>query len=167
MEIRIARPEEFETLGQITVTAYRHLHADMSLGAYENELGAVSARAADSQVLVAVDDSGEVLGGVTYVPDASRTMSEFSDPEAAGVRMLAVRPDRQGIGIGRALTQACITLARDDGRRRVILHSTEVMAVARRLYGRLGFVEGPELDIWIRRDGDEPLRLIAFVLALS
>lgn len=162
----MVRPEEFETLGRITVGAYRDLHGGATLGAYEDQLLAVPARASDSVVLVAVDDAGDLLGGVTYVPDANRVMSEFSDPDAGGMRMLAVRPDRQGAGVGRALTEACVERARDGGRQRMILHSTEVMATARRMYGRMGFVETPELDIWVTRDGEDPFRLIAFALAL-
>jgi ribosomal protein S18 acetylase RimI-like enzyme len=168
MEIRVVGPEEFEQLGWITVAAYRHLHGDAPLGDYEVQLRAVSARAADSVVLVAVDDAGDLLGGVTYVPDSGRAMSEFSDPEAAGIRMLAVRPDRQGTGVGRALTEECIRRARSDGRPRVVLHSTDVMVVARRMYERMGFVEAPELDVYLgeRPYAKEGLRLIAFVLAL-
>jgi len=166
MEIRVVQPEELEALGRITVEAYRHLNGGAPLGPYEDQLRAAAGRAADSIVLVALDDAGDLLGGVTYVPDADRAMSEFTDPQAAGIRMLAVRPDRQGAGAGRALTEACVARARADGRRRVVLHSTTMMTVARRMYGRMGFVEAPELDLWVTPDGDDPLRLIAFVLAL-
>ena len=167
MEIRVARPEEFGAVGQVTVEAYRALHGGKPLGDYEDRLLAVADRAADSVVVVALDDAGDLVGAVTYVPGAERAMSEFSDPEAAGIRMLAVRPDRQGAGIGRALTDACIARARGDGRSRVVLHSTDVMEVARAMYARMGFVEAPELDVWIRdRPGQDPLRLIAFVLEL-
>lgn len=168
MQIRPIRPDEHEALAAITVEAYRRLQGGRPLGPYEDELRAVPARAADSVVLVAVDGS-EVLGGVTYVPDTGRAMSEFSDPEGAGVRTLAVRPQRQGEGIGRALMQACIEAARADGRARIILHSTEVMEVARKMYAAMGFVETPTLDEWVSTSGDggEPdLRLIAFVLEL-
>jgi GNAT superfamily N-acetyltransferase len=167
VEIRAARPEEFDVLGRLTVDAYRALYDGEQLGAYEEQLADVSVRAADSVVLVALDDAGELVGGVTYVPGADRAMSEFSDPEAAGVRMLAVRPARQGEGVGRALTEACISRARADGRRRLVLHSTDAMVVARAMYGRMGFVEAPELDVWVQeRPGTDPFRLIAFVLAL-
>jgi ribosomal protein S18 acetylase RimI-like enzyme len=107
-----------------------------------------------------------VIGGVTYVPDAGRAMSEFSDPDAAGIRMLAVRPDRQGAGAGKALTAACIEQARSDGRSRILLHSTDVMKVAQDMYRRMGFVEVPELDDWVLRSPGPDLRLIAFSLAL-
>ncbi|HKH88138.1 MAG TPA: GNAT family N-acetyltransferase [Acidimicrobiales bacterium] len=166
MEIREALPDEFETLGRITVEAYRQLQGGVPLGAYEDNLLDVAGRAADSVVLVAVDDDGEMLGGVTYVPDSTRDMSEFEDPEAAGVRMLAVRPDRQGAGVGRALTEACIARARADGRRRVLLHSTAIMEVARAMYGRMGFEEAPDLDAWVTGPSGGPLRLIAFRLPL-
>jgi predicted N-acetyltransferase YhbS len=168
MDIRAARPEEFEALGRITVKAYQQVVDGEPLGSYEDQLLAVADRAADSVVLVAVDADGELLGGVTYVPDAGRAMSEFDDPDAAGIRMLAVRPDRQGAGVGRALTTACIERARAEGRPRVVLHSTDFMTVARGMYARMGFVEAPQLDLWVSRaDGEEPtLRLIAFVLVL-
>ncbi len=169
MDIRPIRPGEHEALGHVTVEAYRHLQGRRPLGPYEDELRAVTARAADSVVFVAVDDGGTVLGGVTYVPDAGREMSEFADPDAGGIRMLAVHPDHQGEGIGRALMDTCVETARSDGRARLILHSTEVMKVARAMYGRMGFAETPELDEWVSTTGDggEPdLRLIAFVLEL-
>jgi GNAT superfamily N-acetyltransferase len=168
VKIRAVRPEEYEELGRITVEAYRHLHGGASLGGYEDQLLDVSARAADSCVLVAMSDDGEILGGVTYVPDAGRAMSEFNDSEAAGIRMLAVRPARQGAGVGRALTAACVARAGADGRPRVILHSTDVMVVARAMYVHMGFVADPELDVLVtdRPESVDPLRLIAYVLAL-
>lgn len=166
VEIREALPHEFEALGRITVDAYRHLQGGKPLGDYEDSLVDVAGRAADSVVLVAVDDAGELLGGVTYVPDSTREMSEFEDPEAAGIRMLAVRPDRQRGGTGRALTEACVVRAHADGRRRVLLHSTAMMEVARGMYRRMGFEEVPELDVWVPGPGGRPLRLIAFRLTI-
>ncbi|MGO8875910.1 MAG: GNAT family N-acetyltransferase [Acidimicrobiales bacterium] len=168
IQIRPARPDEYSAIGQITVDAYRDLWRGDHYGSYEDQLLAVAERAADSVVLVAVDEEGELLGGVTYVPDSDRAMTEFDDPEAAGIRMLAVRPDHQSRGVGRALTQACIDRARADGRARIILHSTEVMVRARAMYERMGFVPTPDLDVFVARlpDGEKDLRLIAFVLEL-
>ncbi len=166
MEIREIRPNEFATLGLITVDAYRNLQGGAPLGSYEDDLMDVAGRAADSVVLVAVDDAGEILGGVTYVPDSTHRMSEFEDPEAAGIRMLAVRPDRQGAGVGRALTEECIARARADGRSRVLLHSTAIMELARAMYARMGFELAPELDVWVTGPAGVPLQLIAFRLEL-
>ena len=95
-------------------------------------------------------------------------MSEFNDPAAAGIRMLAVDPARQGTGAGLALTHWCVERARSAGRRRVVLHSTPVMTVAHGIYGQLGFVRSPELDVWIDEgpDGEESLHLMSFTLEL-
>ena len=59
-----------------------------------------------------------VLGGVTYVPGPGSPFAEFTDPDAAGIRMLAVADDAQGRGVGEALGRACIDRARAAGRPR-------------------------------------------------
>jgi predicted N-acetyltransferase YhbS len=167
VQVRAATPEDFEVLGELTVRAYARLF-DEDLGDYTEELRNVASRAKDSEVLVALVDD-EVVGGVTYVPDASRAMSEFDDLDAAGVRMLAVDPDRQGLGAGRALLDACVTRARDARRARVILHSTPEMRVAHVLYGSFGFERAPHLDVAVREppySDAEPLLLMAFILEL-
>jgi ribosomal protein S18 acetylase RimI-like enzyme len=168
MEIRLIRPDESAALGRITVAAYRQLFSTDSLGSYEDELADVEARRLDSEVYVALDD-GHLCGGVTYVPDSGRAMSEFDDPDAAGIRMLAVDPAFQGRGVGHALVEVCIARARVDERARIILHSTPVMVVAQAMYVRLGFVRAPEFDVFY--DGEpysteEPLHLVAYVLTL-
>ena len=169
MEIRLIRPEESAALGRITVEAYRQLFEADSLGSYEEELANVEARRRDSLVFVALENE-TLRGGVTYVPDANRVMSEFDDPHAAGIRMLAVDPSYQGHGVGRSLVEACLARARFDHRARVILHSTPVMVVAQALYVRLGFVLVPELDVYYGGEPyseAEPLHLIAYTLSLS
>ena len=168
MEIRRIQPDEYSSLGEITVRAYRELFQMDTLGAYESELLEVAGRDADSEVYVALDDDGSLLGGVTYVPGPGRHMSEFSDPEAAGIRMLAIDPRRQGHGAGRALTAWCVELARTRERKRVALHSTARMTIAHGIYERLGFVRSPEHDEWVKENAptDEPLHLMSFTLEL-
>ncbi len=169
MQVRLIRPDECEVLGRITLRAYRDLMGGESLGPYEDELLDVAARQFDSEVYVAVDNDGTLVGGVTYVPDPERTMSEFQDPEGAGIRMLAVDPPHQGLGTGRALVETCIARARLQHRRRIILHSTPVMTIAQAMYQRLGFVSSPELDVRFHDDPystSDPLHLIAYTLSL-
>jgi GNAT superfamily N-acetyltransferase len=146
VEIRPIRPEEHSELADITVAAYLGIgHVDDE---YEPELRDVAGRVAGGEVLVAVDDDGRILGGVTYVPDRASPYAEFDGEHAAGIRMLAVRPDAQGRGVGEALTQECIELAREGGRRELILHSGTTMKAAHHLYEKLGFVRDPNLDWW-------------------
>jgi ribosomal protein S18 acetylase RimI-like enzyme len=170
VEIRSVRPDEHERLGEITVAAYRAInpaHADADLDEYEAELRDVAGRAAGADVLVAVDGEvdgdGAVLGGVTYVGDRSSPAAEFDEPDAAGIRMLAVAPAAQGRGVGEALTRACIDRAVAAGRAQMILHSTDWMTTAHRIYERLGFRRDPSLDQHV--DGEFWLR--AFRLRLD
>ena len=155
------RPDEYERLGEITVAAYRAInppHADADLDEYEAELRDVAGRAAGADVLVAVDVDGDgdgagaVLGGVTYVPDRSSPFAEFDDPDAAGIRMLAVAPEAQGRGVGEALTRACIDRAVAAGRTQVLLHSTDWMTTAHRIYERLRFQRDQSLDWEVEDD---------------
>ncbi|HEY8544892.1 MAG TPA: GNAT family N-acetyltransferase, partial [Acidimicrobiales bacterium] len=104
-----------------------------------------------------------VLGGVTYVPGPESSSAEFTDPDTAGIRMLAVSSDAQGRGVGAALVRACIDRARAAGKRRIALHSTERMTAAHRLYLRLGFVRDEATD-WEPVPG---LTLLGFRLDLA
>ena len=169
MEIRPIRDNEHAELGQITVRSYRHLAGGESLGSYEEVLVDVTSRTRDCEVFVALSDEGRLMGGVTYVPGPGTSMSEFTDPTAAGIRHLAVDPQFQGSGAGRALVDACIERARDQHRDCVRLHSTPPMVIARAMYERLGFVHTPEFDLFFDEEPyspEEPLHLIAYALTL-
>ncbi len=169
MLIRRIRPEEYEALGLITVAAYRQLNRGEPLGPYERQLRDVATRARDSEVFVALDEEGNLMGGVTFVPDAERAMAEFRDPRACGIRMLATDPAFQGRGAGRALVQTCIERARHEGRTRIILHSAPAMTLAQALYLRMGFLRAPGLDEYIHEEADaegEPLHLKAFEMII-
>ncbi len=157
MEIRPVRPDEHRALGALTVAAYAAIDpAVVDEDEYAGELRDVAGRAADAEVLVAIDDGGTVLGGVTYVPGPDSPWAEFSEPDGAGIRMLAVAPEAQGRGIGEALSRACVDRARATGRDQIVLHSTDRMTTAHRIYERLGFARDVSLDweplpgFWLR-----------------
>ena len=145
--IRPVRPEEYEALGELTVAAYHSVpiavaHQDE----YDVQLRDVRRRDETSCVLVAVEPAGELLGGVTYVRGPEDPYAEDLDEDDAGMRMLAVVPARQGQGIGRALTAACLDRARDAGRRRLLLHTGTWMPSAVALYEKMGFAREPGRD---------------------
>ena len=144
LEVRPVRPDEYETVGRLTVAAYESLPGEI-VGGYDRVLADVAGRAEDAVVLVAVDD-GQLVGSVTYVPDESSPFAEDLRDGEAGIRMLGVDPAAHGRGVGWALVHACVERARADGRRGLFLSSTPVMAAAHRLYERAGFVRTPERD---------------------
>ncbi|MEA2684946.1 MAG: hypothetical protein QOE93_141, partial [Actinomycetota bacterium] len=79
------------------------------------------------------------------------------------LRMLAVVPEAQGRGLGAGLVRACIDQARLDGKREIVLHTTEFMPIAQRIYERAGFVRHPERDLVV----DDGIQLLGYVLELD
>ncbi|MGW1746623.1 bifunctional helix-turn-helix transcriptional regulator/GNAT family N-acetyltransferase [Streptomyces sp. NPDC002092] len=61
-------------------------------------------------------------------------------PGTARLRLLLVEPDARGLGIGDRLVRAVVDFARDVGYRELVLWTNDVLASARRIYQRHGFV---------------------------
>jgi GNAT superfamily N-acetyltransferase len=135
--IRVVRPEEFDRVGEIAVSAYRVLEGD-SLDGYLDEIRDTAARAAVVPVLVAVEPDGTVLGTVTYIPGPG-PLSERERDDEAGFRVLAIDPAAQGRGVGRALAETCLDRARREGRAGIGILTRPSMTIAHRLYESLGF----------------------------
>ena len=163
MIVRPAEPSELAAVGRLTVNAYRADGYLDGVGDYSDELADAASRAELATLLVAVDErSGQVLGTVTFCL-AGRPYAEVSRPGEAEFRMLAVAPEARGRGVGAALAQACLDLAREARSSAVALCSLEAMRPAHRIYERMGFRRAPERD-W---KPDEDVTLIAFLLPLE
>src|SRR3954467_14809237 len=114
VEIRAARPEELDAVGEMTAAAY--VEDGLAGGDYAPVLRDAIARAAVAEVLVAVDAEGALLGTVTLVgPQAPEDWRGESARGAATIRMPAPRRSARGRGVGTALTRACIERARGEG----------------------------------------------------
>jgi ribosomal protein S18 acetylase RimI-like enzyme len=161
MRIRLAQPADHPRLAAITLRAYGVLDHPPSED-YAARLTDMEQRARDSELLVAEDGDGRLLGCVSYVAHLASPMAEHDGPDDASFRMLAVDPAAQGAGAGSALIEACIGAARRDGRRRLQLFSADGMEVAQRIYGRFGFRRVPESD----RIVEDNLRLCRYELDL-
>ncbi|WP_447041977.1 bifunctional helix-turn-helix transcriptional regulator/GNAT family N-acetyltransferase [Streptomyces sp. DSM 118878] len=79
---------------------------------------------------------GRPVGSVMCVRDEA--------PGTARLRLLLVEPDARGLGIGDQLVSACIGFARDAGYREIVLWTVDVLAAARAIYQRHGFVLADE-----------------------
>ncbi len=151
VEIRRVLPDEHERAGALVVAAYRALPGEHLTEDYAAELADVARRASEAEVLVALADVAgapcdEIVGCVTFVPDRSSPWAELLEDGESGIRMLAVRPDAQGRGCGRALVEACVARTGELGRSALLLHTTPWMTVAQRLYSSCGFERSPERD---------------------
>jgi ribosomal protein S18 acetylase RimI-like enzyme len=97
-------------------------------------------------VLVAVDEDDRVLGSCTFVVDPGSPWMEWTEPDETQLRLLAVDESARGRGVGQLLVEACIERSRALGRP-LLLHTTQYMDAAPRLYERVGFRRVPERDV--------------------
>ena len=161
-EIRAARADEYDAVGELTVAAYRD-DGFATEGPYLDMLRDAAGRAAVTRVMVAVDGE-EVLGTVTLVaPDAPKEWRENYRDNAGTIRMLAVATEARGRGAGAALTQWCIDEARRRGWSELTLVTQPTMHSAHRVYERAGFIRDSDLDFVV----GEGFRLLGYSLRLS
>jgi ribosomal protein S18 acetylase RimI-like enzyme len=118
---------------------------------YYATLGDVAARASRPAltVFVAARPAGELFGSIDFIEDMQHYGSgglAATITDAAGVRFLAVNDAYRGKGAAKALTRVCIERAREQGKARLVLHTTKIMQAAWSLYEALGFVRFPEID---------------------
>ncbi|MCY7373471.1 MAG: GNAT family N-acetyltransferase [Spirochaetaceae bacterium] len=162
MIIRRATAAELAAVGELTLAAYV---ADGHLSAaddYADELRAAADRDSSAELAVAVDESGALLGTVTFAL-AGSAWAEISRPGEAEFRMLAVAVTARGRGVGKSLARWCIDRARAQGCTAVAISTMSGMHAAHRIYERLGFVRAPERDWWPSSE----VLLIAYHLDLT
>lgn len=170
--IRAARPEELTAVGELTAVAYLAggLLAFGEDDPYLAVLRDARRRAEHAELLVAVRSGGdggggaaeEVLGTVTFAVHGGE-YADIARPGEGEFRMLAVRPEARGRGVGEALVRACVERTAALGLARLVLSSQERMHAAHRLYERLGFVRTPERD-WRPVPGLPPLSTFALAM---
>ena len=145
VQIRPARADEYQAVGELTVDVYLGDKLVAPGAAYLDTLVDAADRAAHAELIVAVDASGTVVGSVTFAQHGS-SYAEVADPGEVEIRMLVVAPAARGHGLGEALVRACLTRAKDAGAVRMRLATKEDMVGAHPIYRRLGFVRTPERD---------------------
>ena len=165
MTLRIRRllPGEERAAGDVTALAYRRQAEPASSNPdYLERVADVATRVRHAVVLVATED-GRVAGSVT-VELTGRIPGGHPrpplEPGQAHVRMLGVRPDAQGRGIGRRLMEGAADEARRAGKRRITLETTESMRAAQHLYESMGYRRLDDLEF------DDGFRLRTYELTL-
>jgi ribosomal protein S18 acetylase RimI-like enzyme len=158
-DIRPVQPKEYDDVAELTAGIYRA--EGYGSPEYESALRDVAGRDASAHVLVAVLDD-RVVGAVT-VATRGGEWAEAAEPGDAVIRMLVVDPSTRGSGTGEALVRACVVQARAEGCTQIKLSTEPTMAVAHRLYERVGFVRTPQ-DDWNPVPG---VRLLGYRLDLQ
>ena len=152
--VRDARPDEFAALGRLLVEVYSSLPglpSPLEQPAYYAMLENIGefTKKPGARLLVALAPDGALAGGVVYFGDMAHYGAAGIAPtitQASGIRLLGVDPKCRRMGIGKALATACIALAREQGHREVVLHTTKAMQTAWGMYERVGFARSPDLD---------------------
>jgi ribosomal protein S18 acetylase RimI-like enzyme len=158
--IRLALPEEYDLVGDLTVDAYLKDGLISPESSYVSILRDAADRAVEAELLVA-ELAGEVVGSVSYCPPDS-PYAEIAAPHEAEFRMLAVVAAARSKGVGAALVQACIDRARESGFTGLRMSTQGNMAAAQRVYSRIGFERTPDHD-WSPVPGVD---LITYALTL-
>lgn len=149
-DVRLASPEEFTTVGEITAAGYKAddllALADGRDDPYELRLLDAAGRAAAADLLVAADPDGTLLGTVTWCPPDSSLRELAKQPEQGEFRMLSVTVEARRRGVARALVTACLDRARALDMTEMLISSLPIMTKAHELYFQFGFERAPELD---------------------
>lgn len=124
-------------IGQITARQallyQREYGFDISYEALVAQLlaGFVQTFDPDREAAFIAEKDGEVVGSVF--------LFRGDEDDVAKLRLLYVEPDMRGLGIGRALVEACVAAARQRGYRRMVLWTQNHLLAARRIYQAVGF----------------------------
>ncbi len=145
--IREAHPGEVERVEALVQGAYaefRLLFPEEVWRAWMNNVSKTIRSAAG--VLLVVLYRGELAGAVKFYPDASQAGLGQWPAGSASIRLMAVDPQKRGLGLGTRLVEECIRRARELKIATIFLYTGEFMHGARKIYERLGFVRAPEFD---------------------
>ncbi len=162
IHLRVARPADIHTVGDLTVRAYlagQHLKVG---DPYEATLRDVGTRL---DITIIAELNSEIVGSVTVCPSTDPA-AEISGDDEWEFRFLAVRPDTWGSGIARRLIAECESRAGHAGAQAIVISVIDQNERAHRLYQRLGYVRIPERDWSPPRDttacGVSTVRLLTY-----
>ena len=127
--IRPARPDDADAVRDVVDAAYRHYIARMGKPPGPM-LDDYAQRIADGQAWV-MDDGGRITGILVLE----------ETPDGLLLDNIAVLPDGQGKGVGRALMEFAETEARRRGFAAIYLYTHELMTENIAIYTRIGYVE--------------------------
>ncbi|MFE4541572.1 GNAT family N-acetyltransferase [Arthrobacter sp. NPDC056727] len=145
---RPAVPTDFPEVRRITSDAYLRAGHFAGDHPYMSVLEDVEHRAEHAQVWVA-EAAGKVVAAVTLT-FAGQPYSEIAQDGELEFRMLAVDPECQGGGVGRAVVRQIVEHARQlPGIQAISITSATFMEPAHRLYESLGFRRARERDWYV------------------
>jgi len=153
--IRPYRPQDKETLKQITTVCFEHVSIDRNIEARLGLLGGHDWRWRKLRQIEA-DLADEHASGVLVCEIDDRVVGYVTtrlDPEASigWIPNLAVMPEYQSRGLGRQLMEAAMAYLRSQGMACAKIETLEQNRIGSRFYPSMGFEEVGRQIHYIRR----------------
>ncbi len=150
VRIRDAETAEMDAILELTLAAYNEFGTTMPAINWRGLRHTVVKTLNDpgnAEVIVAEADN-ELVGSVLLFPGNSDAYGsgKIEGADLPELRLLAVKPNARGKGIGTMLMEECIRRARAAGAAALGLHTGDSMVVALPMYERRGFIRTPEFD---------------------
>ena len=169
-KIRSAKNEEFKQVGQLLVTVYSNLSGFPTLDEqpeYYKMLANVGelTKNPNTEIFIAVSEQNHIGGAVVYfnnMKDYGSGGTATQEKNACGFRLLGVDSKVRGLGLGKKLTEFCISKGKGSNCETMVIHSTKSMKLAWGMYERLGFQRAADLDFM-----QEDLAVFGFRLKLK
>ncbi|MCZ3389176.1 MAG: GNAT family N-acetyltransferase [Actinomycetia bacterium] len=139
-----ALPDEYASIGALTVDAYAPVLTFGDADPYRQTLMDAAGRAAAAELWSAT--SGDQLVGTVTVCRPSSRYAEIAALDELEVRMLAVAPAAQGRGVGVALMERIHETARTEQFAAVVLSVVESNVSAVAFYTALGYTRARDRD---------------------
>lgn len=152
--IRTAHRDEYELVGRVTYQGFGH-GSDEGNEPAPDRLALLldaEARAVGGDLLVALDESGSIVGTASLLRSDSPLSRQAVDGEAE-LRLLAVLPSARRQGAGVELMREAIDRATTWGARALVLDTGSRNLRSQRLYHSLGFDRTPERESLISSSG--------------
>jgi ribosomal protein S18 acetylase RimI-like enzyme len=145
--IREAGAGELETAEALVKGAYREYRELVPAAGWQHWMESITqALHEGAGLLLMAEVEGVMQGVVQFFPDARRSRQGHWPAGAATIRLLAVRPEARGRGLGLRLTEECLHRARELKIPTIYLYTGRFMRAAIHIYEKLGFVRAPEYD---------------------
>ena len=131
LEIRLAGPDDSETIAGLIYAAFAPFESQYTPDAFEYttpKADVIRPRFEEGPIWIAEVD-GEAVG----------TVSGMRDGERFYIRSMAIKPSAQRGGIGQKLIDMFDSFARENGFEKIYLYTTLVLPGAKHMYEKNGF----------------------------
>lgn len=137
IDIAVARgPADMATAREMFVEYQEWLGVDLCFQDFENEIAGLPGKYAPPGGEIFIASEGDAVTGIVAVRPVGAPVQNLSE-----MKRLYVRDRWRGQGLGWKLANLAVDFAKDAGYGKIVLDTLPQLAAAKKMYGRMGFVE--------------------------